>query len=174
MGKRNDAEIARVMRYGVHANGNAVLNFIGFQGMSDGDLTAVVSYLRTSKPVATRNIPHEFNLAGRAIKAFMVKPVGSRLPIKKSVKPDSIAEYEEYLVSSTTNCMGCHTQPNLAGELSGPLMAVETTSKVSLRPISPHTLIAASTDGRKISLSIASGRKKESKKARCHGAVSNS
>lgn len=123
IGKRTDGEIARVIRYGVHANGNAVLNFMGFQDMSDDDLTAVVSYLRTSKPVAKANKPHEFNMIGKGIKAFLVKPVGPRLPIKKSVTPDSTAAYGEYLVTSTTNCMGCHTQRDLAGEFSGPSMA---------------------------------------------------
>lgn len=123
IGKRTDAEIARVIRYGVHANGTAVLNFMGFQDMSNDDLTAVVSYLRTSKPVATPNTPHEFGLLGKAIKAFMVTPVGPRLPIKGSVTPDTTTAYGEYLVTSTANCIACHTQRNLAGDLSGPLMA---------------------------------------------------
>ncbi len=123
IGKRSDAEIARVIRYGVHANGNAVLNFMGFQDMSDDDMTAVISYLRTTKPVGTPNMSHEFSMLGKAIKAFMVKPVGPRGPVKKSVTPDSTAAYGEYLVTSTAACMSCHTQRNLAGELSGPLMA---------------------------------------------------
>jgi mono/diheme cytochrome c family protein len=139
IGKRSDSEIARVIRYGVHANGNAVLNFMGFQDMSDDDLTAVVSYLRTVKPVATRNIPHEFSLVGKAIRAFLVKPVGPRLPIKKSVTPDSSASYGEYLVTSTTNCMGCHTQRDLAGNLSGPLMAGGNDIEGFITPnLTPH------------------------------------
>ncbi len=139
IGRRSDAEIARVIRYGVHANGNAVLNFMGFQDMSDDDLTAVVSYLRTVKPVATRNTPHEFNLLGKAIKAFMVKPLGPRLPIQKTISPDSSAAYGEYLVSSTTNCMGCHTQRNLAGDLSGPLMAGGNDIEGFITPnLTPH------------------------------------
>ena len=123
IGKRTDAEIARVIRYGVHANGEAVINFMGFQNMSDEDLTAVISYLRTTKPVATPNIPHEFNLMGKALKAFLVNPVGPMSPVKKSITPDSSAAYGEYLVSSTSNCMGCHTQRDLAGKFSGPVMA---------------------------------------------------
>jgi len=139
IGKRSDAEIARAIRYGVHANGNAMLNFMGFQDMSDDDLAAVISYLRTSKPVATPNTPHEFSLVGKAIKAFMVKPVGPRFPIKKSVIPDSSAVYGEYLVSSTTNCMGCHTQRNLAGDLSGPLMAGGNDIEGFITPnLTPH------------------------------------
>ena len=139
IGKRTDGEIARVIRYGVHANGNAVLNFMGFHDMSDDDLTAVVSYLRTTKPVATPNTPHEFNLVGKAIKAFMVRPVGPGLPIRKSVTPDSSAAYGEYLVTSTSNCMGCHTQRNLAGDYSGPTMAGGNDIEGFITPnLTPH------------------------------------
>lgn len=139
IGKRTDAEIARVIRYGVHANGNAVLNFMGFQDMSDADLAAVISYLRTLKPITTPNIPHEFNLMGKAIKAFMVKPVGPRFPVKKSVSPDSTAAYGEYLVSSTSNCISCHSQRNLAGDFSGPLMAGGNDIEGFITPnLTPH------------------------------------
>lgn len=139
IGKRTDAEIARVIRYGVHANGNAVLNFMGFQDMSDEDLAAVVSYLRTTKPVPTPTRPHEFGLMGKAIRAFLVKPVGPRLPVRKYMKPDSTAAYGEYLVTSTTNCMGCHTKRDLAGNLSGPLMAGGNDIEGFITPnITPH------------------------------------
>lgn len=139
IGKRTDAEIARVIRYGVHANGNAVINFMGFQDMSDADLAAVISYLRTLKPIPTPNTPHEFNLVGKAIKAFLIKPVGPSFPIKNSVTPDSTATYGEYLVSSTTNCMGCHTQRDLAGDLSGPLMAGGNNIEGFITPnLTPH------------------------------------
>jgi mono/diheme cytochrome c family protein len=139
IGKRSDGEIARVIRYGVHANGNAVLNFMGFQNMSDDDLTAVISYLRTTKPVPTRNTPHKFSLVGKAIRAFLVKPVGPGRPVKKSVIPDSSAAYGEYLVTSTTNCMGCHTRRDLAGNLSGPLMAGGNDIEGFITPnLTPH------------------------------------
>jgi hypothetical protein len=42
-----DGEIARVLRYSVHKNGEAVLPFMPFQNMTDEDLTAVISYLRS-------------------------------------------------------------------------------------------------------------------------------
>lgn len=123
IGRRTDEEIARVIRYGVHADGNAVLNFMGFHDMSDEDLTAVISYLRSLKPVANAVKENEYGLVGKAIKAFMIKPVGPRKLIQKSITPDSTASYGEYLVMSTTNCAGCHTKSDLAGNLIGPLMA---------------------------------------------------
>lgn len=140
IGKRTDEEIARVIRYGVHANGNAVLNFMGFHDMSDDDLTAVVSYLRTLKPVANEVQKSEYGPVGKAIKAFMIKPVGPRGPVQQSVKPDSSAAYGEYLVMSTTNCAGCHTKSDLGGNLIGPLMAGGNNIEGLITPnLTPHS-----------------------------------
>ena len=69
-----DGEIARVLRYGVKKNGEAVLPFMQGLDMSDDDLTAVISYLRSLQPVKSVAPEHEFNLMGRFAKAFVVKP----------------------------------------------------------------------------------------------------
>lgn len=74
IGKLTDAEIARVLRYGVKKNGEAVLPFMQGLDMSDEDMTAVVSYLRSLQPVEKQTPENEFNLLGRFAKAFMVKP----------------------------------------------------------------------------------------------------
>ncbi|MFT3705275.1 MAG: cytochrome c [Agriterribacter sp.] len=123
LGRRTDGEIARVIRYGVHANGNAVLNFMGFTNMSDDDLTAVISYLRTQKAVPNQIPVNEYSMMGKAVKAFLIKPVGPSHSIQQYINPDSSAAYGEYIVQSTTNCAGCHTKRDLAGNISGPLMA---------------------------------------------------
>jgi mono/diheme cytochrome c family protein len=83
----------------------------------------VISYLRTQKPVANPVPTAEFSLVGKIIKAFLIKPNGPARPLTKYIKPDSTAAYGEYIVHSTTNCVGCHTQRDLAGQYSGPLMA---------------------------------------------------
>lgn len=123
LGRRTDGEIARVIRYGVHANGNAVLNFMGFANMSDDDLTAVVSYLRTQKPVHEPVPSPEYSMMGKTVKAFLIKPVGPSHAVEKYIKPDSSIAYGEYIVTSTTNCAGCHTKRDLSGKFTGPLMA---------------------------------------------------
>lgn len=123
IGRRTDGEIARVIRYGVHANGNAVLNFMEFAEMSDDDLTAVVSYLRAQKPVANPVPAAEYSMMGKTIKAFLIKPVGPAHEVQKFAKPDSSIAYGKYLVMSTTNCAGCHTKRDMAGKYIGPWMA---------------------------------------------------
>lgn len=91
--------------------------------MTDEDLTAVISYIRTQKPVPNKVPAHEYGFMGKVVKAFMVKPIGPSLPIQKYIDIDSTAAYGSYIVNSTTNCSGCHTKRDLAGNISGPLMA---------------------------------------------------
>ena len=74
IGRLTDAEIARVLRYGVKSNGEAALPFMQGQDMNDEDMTAVISYLRSLKPVENKVPENEFTLIGRFAKAFMVKP----------------------------------------------------------------------------------------------------
>jgi hypothetical protein len=70
VGRMKDAEIARVLRYGVKGNGEAALPFIQGLDMSDEDMTAAVSYLRSLKPVENKVPKHEFNIIGRFEKPF--------------------------------------------------------------------------------------------------------
>ncbi len=75
IGNITDAEIARALRYGVHADGRVVFDFMPFHNMTDEDLTAVISYLRAQKPVQNKVPDHELNVLGKAVKAFMIKTI---------------------------------------------------------------------------------------------------
>jgi len=123
IGRYSDAEIARALRYGVHPDGTAVYDFMPFHNVTDADLSDIISYLRTQKPVAIKKPDNELNLAGKLVKAFLVKPVGPSEPIAPSVVPDSTAAYGKYLVLNVGNCSGCHTKRTLSGEYTGPLLA---------------------------------------------------
>ena len=119
IGNLTDAEIARALRYGVHADGTVVFNFMPFNNLSDEDLTAIISYLRAQKPVRNEVPNHSLNLLGKGVKAFMVKPVGPNGEVEKSVRPDSSAAYGNYMANNVANCGGCHTKRTLSGEFIG-------------------------------------------------------
>ena len=123
IGNLTDAEIARALRYGVHADGTVVFNFMPFNNMSDEDLTAVISYLRAQKPVKNEVPANYLNLLGKGVKAFMVAPVGPEGEVEKFVKEDSSAAYGKYLANNVANCKGCHTVRNLSGDYLGELYA---------------------------------------------------
>ena len=119
IGRYTDAEIARSLRYGVHPDGTVVFDFMPFHNMSDEDMTAIISYLRAQKPVRNRVPENSLNMLGKAVKAFLVKPVGPTGEVPQHVKEDSTAEYGKYLANNVANCGGCHTQRTLSGEFTG-------------------------------------------------------
>ncbi len=74
IGRMTDGELARMFRYGVKSNGEAVLPFMQGMDMNDEELTAVISYLRSLKPVENKVPENKFNVIGKFAKAFVIKP----------------------------------------------------------------------------------------------------
>jgi mono/diheme cytochrome c family protein len=140
IGNLTDGEIARVLRYSVKKNGESVLPFMPFQNMSDEDLTAVVSYLRSLKPVKNKIPDHQYNILGRVIKAFLIKPMNPTEPLQASVKADTSAAYGKHLVMAVANCNECHTKRNSIGDYVGKPLAGGTEFEEKGKPtlISPN------------------------------------
>jgi len=67
---------------------------------------------------------NHFSFLGKAVRAFLIKPVGPDGEVAKSVKPDTTAEYGKYLAHYIANCRGCHTNRSLmTGAYTGPAFA---------------------------------------------------
>jgi mono/diheme cytochrome c family protein len=113
IGKYTDAEISRVLRYGVRPDGTAVLPFMPFHNTSDEDLTAIISFLRTQKAVKNKVPGNTTNILGNIVKAFLLKPSGPSGNVPKSIKKDTSAAYGKYLAVSVANCSGCHTNRDM-------------------------------------------------------------
>jgi mono/diheme cytochrome c family protein len=123
-GRYSDPELARMLRYGVRPNGEAMLPFMPFQNLSDEDLTALISFLRSQEPVRHEVAPHDPNLLGRVVKAFMLAPRGPSAPPPAQVAREVTPAYGRYLAHSVANCVGCHTKMDMrTGELVGPALA---------------------------------------------------
>jgi len=121
IGKLPDSVIARSLRYGVGRDGRALFDFMPFHNLSDEDLTAVISFLRSQPPVRNEVPDNHYNFLGRAVRAFLIKPVGPDGEVAHSVKADTTAEYGRYLTHYITNCRGCHTNRSLmTGAYTGP------------------------------------------------------
>jgi len=119
IGKYTDGEIARALRYGLHPDGTAVYDFMPFHNTSDEDLTAIISFLRSQKPVKNVVPANKLNLIGNAVQAFLVKPIGPTEPVIKSIIHDTSATYGKYLALSVAECNGCHTKRDIAGKFTG-------------------------------------------------------
>jgi mono/diheme cytochrome c family protein len=120
IGRYTDPEIARLLRYGVHPTGRAMLPFMPFSDLSDEDLVAVISYLRSRPPIDHAVPDHAPNTLGRIAKAFVLEPRGPTQPIRARVAIEPTAQYGEYLAKTVANCSGCHTRRSLkTGEATG-------------------------------------------------------
>jgi hypothetical protein len=121
IGKRTDGELARIMRYGVRADGRAAFPFMSFHDMSDEDLTAVISFLR-SQPAVRQDVPaHRLSLLGKALMAFAIQPTGPTTtpPATSPVAPS--VERGEYLATRISSCVECHTDRDPRnGDFVGP------------------------------------------------------
>ena len=124
IGKVPDSVLARSLRYGVARDGRALFDFMPFHNLSDEDLVAVLSFLR-AQPAVKNEVPKtKLNFMGKAVKAFLIKPVGPDGEVSKSVKQDTTVEYGKYLATYVTNCRGCHTNRSLmTGAYTGPMFA---------------------------------------------------
>ncbi|MRG45027.1 cytochrome C [Chitinophaga sp. SYP-B3965] len=145
IGKYSDAAIARILRYGVHADGRAVYEFMSFHDASDEDLTAIISYLR-SAPSVKKEVPqHDLNFMGNLVQAYMIKPNGPHGEIPKSVVKDTSASYGKYLAHNIANCNGCHTARDLAGNSIGEPFAGGTPIEERLGSFTPPNITPDST-----------------------------
>lgn len=122
LGKVSDKAIARALRYGVGHDGRALLPFMEMQGLSDDDLQAVVSYLRTQAPVNNPVPNHQYNTIGKVVRAtVLAKPVGPSSPPPAIAPRGASVETGHYLVESVSLCWACHTERSqMTGALTGP------------------------------------------------------
>ncbi len=120
-----DSLIARAWRYGVRHDGRALLPFMEFQGLSDEDIVAVLSYVRAQPAVAHAVPAHEPNLLGRIVLAtFLSRPIGPKGTPPVTSPRGATVENGRYLVEDVARCASCHTQRSHAtGEFTGPHLA---------------------------------------------------
>ena len=140
-GKYTDGEIARTLRYGVRPNGRALIPAMEFQNLSDEDVTAIISYLRTVEPVKFKVPDNDFNLLGKAILAFFIRPENPKATPPVHVNPDTSVEFGRYIAESISSCRGCHTERNPnTGEYIGEELA---GGPVEVLPNDPSKILVA-------------------------------
>lgn len=125
IGTFSDGQIARALRHSIGSDGRYLGPFMEFQNLSDEDLTAIISFLRSQEAVVHEVEPTKLSFLGKALLTFgVIKPVQPRGTPPATIRIDTTAEYGSYLANSVANCLGCHTDRDLkTGLHTGPAMA---------------------------------------------------
>ena len=125
IGKLSDGQIARALRFSVNRHNKLMFPFMPFQEISDADLTAIISYLRSQPAVKHAVKEKEIKFLGKALLAFgVVTPVAPKETPPVMVTIDSTIEYGSYIANRVANCTGCHTNRDLkTGAFTGEPLA---------------------------------------------------
>lgn len=117
IGNFSDEELARAIRYNVNHDDFAMAGFMSYNNMSDDDITAIISYLRTTSPVRNKVADHDLNILGKVIVRFLIKP--HQDPKVSELLPDTTAEYGKYFAYTVGQCNSCHTRRDKLGRFVG-------------------------------------------------------
>jgi mono/diheme cytochrome c family protein len=122
IGALSDGQIARMMRHGVNRDDQISLPFTdSFADLTEEDLVAILSYLRTLPPADGVGPASEVNLWGKITLAYFIDPYGPVEMPPAAITPDTSIEYGGYLANTVGRCGSCHTPRNLkTGEYLGP------------------------------------------------------
>ena len=108
IGRATDAQLARMLRHNVRVNGRVAMPLMEFQDLSDEDVVAVISYLRSQEPVRNEVPDAELNLLGKFLMTFMIKPIDGD-PAATAPAEEATVERGRYMAQMVANCMGCHS-----------------------------------------------------------------
>jgi len=124
MGRITDGELARFFRYGVDHRGQVGLPIMMLADLSDKDLVAIISFLRSTTPVKHEVAASHYNLLGKMTRAFFLEPFAPKIIPPPSQTPAISIQYGDYLVNTVSNCASCHTERNMkTGDYTGPRLA---------------------------------------------------
>jgi len=114
IGQHGDAALARTLRTGVLPDGE--LSFfmsLSASNLSDQDLVAVMSYLRSLAPIEHPVPPGHWDTFGKVLLTYAFPPLEPRRkPAPKHVAPSDTPSIEsgEYLANHVMLCTACHTK----------------------------------------------------------------
>jgi mono/diheme cytochrome c family protein len=111
IGRYTDGQIARMIRHNVRANGRLAVPVMEFENMSDEDVVALLSFLRSQPPIHNEVPDRTLTMRGKVRMAFVLKPT------RPEAEPPRVAPAEAptiergaYLATAVAGCAACHTK----------------------------------------------------------------
>ncbi|MEZ4862065.1 MAG: cytochrome c [Caldilineaceae bacterium] len=120
-GQRSDADLIRVLRHGILADGRSakIMPSDDYQYLSDADLAAIIAYVRSAPPQDNALPPTVLRPLGRILLALGQLPIliaertDAQLEQPAMVEASVSVDYGQYL-ARIAGCVGCHG-PGLSG-----------------------------------------------------------
>lgn len=125
IGSWSDADIENALRNGIRPDGSdihPVMPWKSYARMTEGDMSAVITWLRTQEPV-TREVPRGFEFSFAA--ENFVQPPYDFVAGDNS----AIVDRGNYLVT-LAHCLRCHT----------PIATAASTTAISLEPVATNSV----------------------------------
>ena len=120
IGGITDDSLVRSLRYGISRDGQPLAPIMGFADLSDADLQAVISFLRTLPALPGPGLREELSWLGSIVLPVMLRPLAPETAPPVRVDPQPSSDYGRYLAHSVANCHGCHTpRSRLTGRFTG-------------------------------------------------------
>jgi mono/diheme cytochrome c family protein len=114
IGDVTDAQLARMIRHGVNRDGRIGLPFMdSFADVTEADLVAILSFLRSLPPAPGVAPCQDINLLGKIALAYFITPYAPASPPLADLEPEPTPRYGEYLAKSLGGCSACHTARSL-------------------------------------------------------------
>ena len=112
IGRATDAQLARMLRHNIRVSGRVAIPFMEFQNLSDEDVVAVMSFLRSQEPVRNEVPAADVSLLGKVLMTFMIKPIDGE-PAATAPAEEATIERGRYVATNIANCAGCHSERSM-------------------------------------------------------------
>lgn len=109
LGAWTDAEVFQVLRTGRTRDGRPLAPLMDTTGMTDADLLAIVSYLRTLPATTGTPQPSQVGVVGRVALRWLVGTPEHDALATSSAESMQGRQLGAYLADRVANCRGCHT-----------------------------------------------------------------
>jgi hypothetical protein len=125
-----------MLRYGVDRHGRVALPFMdAYKDLTDEDLIAILSFLRSRVPAPGTPPVARINLLGKIALAYFIEPYAPAGPPPVRLEPEPTVAYGRYLANTLAGCDACHTARNLeTGAYLSPLFSGGLAFKARLHP----------------------------------------
>src|SRR6185295_17622678 len=95
-----------------------------FANLTESDLVAVLSFLRSLPPAPGTPPDQRINLLGKIALTYFIEPYAPSAPPPADLTPEPSTRYGEYLAKTLGGCGACHTARNLqTGEYLSPFFS---------------------------------------------------